>query len=102
MKWLVAEGLPYRYHDLRADGLPASALAEWIAALGWERLLNRRGTTWRKLAEADRADIDRARATTLMQANPTLVKRPVFAFRNGFAVGFTDAERATLRAAADR
>ncbi len=92
-KWLDAEGIGNRFHDVRADGLETATLAAWIAALGWERLLNRRGTTWRKLAPEDREDIDEAAAAALLRAHPTLIKRPVFDLGGTFMVGFGDAER---------
>ncbi len=96
-KWLEEEGLAHRFHDFRTDGLGSEMLDEWIAALGWETLLNRRGTTWRKLPEADREKIGPESAATLMLANPTLIKRPVFDLGGVFVVGFKEAEKARIR-----
>lgn len=96
LKWLAAEGMEHRFHDFRADGLDAARLRGWVAELGWERLLNRRGTTWRKLPEADRAEIAEADAIRLMAAQPTLIKRPVLDTGNARMVGFSDTERDAL------
>jgi arsenate reductase len=87
MKWLKAEGIDARLHDLRADGLEAAALERWIGAVGWETLLNRRGTTWRGLPEADKADVDAAKAKGLMLAHPALIKRPVVEAKGRVLVG---------------
>ncbi len=96
LKWLQAEGIEHRFHDFRADGLDEADLKSWVAEIGWEKLLNRRGTTWRKLPETEREGIDEANAVRLMLANPALIKRPLF--DNGAArmVGFTAAEQAAL------
>ncbi len=95
-KWLDGQGIAHRFHDLRADGLPAELLAAWIAELGWEALLNRRGTTWRKLPEDDKRRVDEAGAGSLMQHHPTLIKRPVFDLGDRRLVGFGEAERDAL------
>jgi Spx/MgsR family transcriptional regulator len=98
LKWLDAEGIPHQYHDFRANGLDEATLSRWIDALGWETLLNRRGTTWRGLSDEDKADVDASRAKALMLAKPTLIKRPVFDLDGSFVVGFTDTEKEQLRA----
>jgi len=95
-RWLDAAGVDYRFHDLRADGLQREMLERWNRALGWELLLNRRGTTWRKLPEAVQAGIDEARALDLMMEQPALIKRPVVEHREGFMVGFREAEYAAM------
>ncbi len=89
----MGEAIDHRFHDLRADGLTAETVARWIDAVGWEKLLNRRGTTWRNLADGDKADIDQNRAAELMVANPALVKRPVIEIGGRIVVGFKDQER---------
>ena len=98
LKWLSAEGIEHTFHDFRVDGLDAANVTRWSEAAGWEKLLNRRGTTWRKLPEADRDDIDAAKAESLMAGNPTLIKRPVFDDGNRILVGFTAAEQDALKA----
>lgn len=87
-RWLDEHGVEYRFHDLRADGLEAKRLDAWIRAVGWETLLNRRGTTWRKLPEAVREGIDAKRAAALMLEQPTLIKRPVIEHGEQVLVGF--------------
>lgn len=89
-KWLDGEGIAHDFHDVRADGLEADVLAVWVAHAGWETLLNRHGTTWRKLPEAEREDLDQAKAAALMLAHPALIKRPVFEADGKVLVGFTD------------
>lgn len=87
-RWLEAQDLAYRFHDLRLDGLEPALLERWVEALGWERLLNRRGTTWRRLAEHERQGLDAARAAALMLREPTLIKRPVIDTGAELLVGF--------------
>jgi len=98
--WLAGEGLAAGFHDFKKAGLPPVLLDGWIAALGWEPLLNRKGTTWRQLDEATRAGVgDAASARALMLAQPSLVKRPVVAWPDGaLTVGF-DPERFARHAA---
>jgi len=96
LKWLAAEGIDHRFHDVRADGVDAARVAGWAEAVGWETLLNRRGTTWRKLPESDRENVDGAKAMGLMAAHPALIKRPVFETGSGVMVGFTDAVKSAL------
>lgn len=97
--FLKAGGRPYRFHDLREEGLPAAALADWIDHLGWEHLLNRRSTTWRGLPEAEKENLDEGKAVRLMLASPTLVKRPVIRLADRIVVGFGAAQQAVLSAA---
>lgn len=92
MKWLDAHGIDYRFHDYRKDGLDQALLQRWVDALGWEPLVNRRGTTWRKLPESDRENIDEAGAIQLMLANPALIKRPVLAMDGRYHVGFSESD----------
>ena len=97
LKWLKTEGIKHRFHDFRADGLEVTDVTRWISAVGWEVLLNRRSTTWRKLPEMDKYGIDDKKAIGLMLANPTLVKRPVFELGGNIVVGFKDGERQQVR-----
>lgn len=86
--WLDGHGVAYRFHDYKKEGADPAKLAVWADAVGWEVLLNRAGTTFRKLDEGDRVDIDRARALALMAAHPSLIKRPVVEHPGGILVGF--------------
>lgn len=86
--WLDANGIVYAFHDYKKEGADPARLAKWAETVGWEPLLNRAGTTFRKLDEADRSDIDAAKALALMAAHPSLIKRPVVEYRGGLLVGF--------------
>lgn len=88
--WLAERGVEVRFHDFKREGLADERLARWTHALGWERLLNRRGTSWRGLSEAERAAvIDASSAQTLMLRLPSLIKRPVVEWPDGtLSVGF--------------
>lgn len=90
--WLAEAGVDYTFHNYKTDGVPADRLAQWADVVGWERLLNRAGTTFRKLPDGDREAIDRDKALRLMRANPSLIKRPVLDYGADILVGF-DAER---------
>jgi len=95
--WLDANGVEYAFHDYKKHGADPAKLAVWSDAVGWEALLNRRGTTFRGLPDADKADIDRAKAIRLMEASPSLIKRPVVEHPGGVLVGFApDAWKAAL------
>lgn len=86
--WLDGRGHTVRFHDYKKVGVDATALDRWIGEVGWEPLLNRAGTTFRKLGEADRSDIDAAKARALMLAHPSLIKRPVVEGAPQLLVGF--------------
>jgi arsenate reductase (glutaredoxin) len=88
--WLSDHGLEVVFHDFKKLGVPAADLTTWAQTLGWEALVNRKGTTWRKLDEATRLAVtDIASATALMVAHPSVVKRPVVAWPDGrLTVGF--------------
>ena len=76
--WLAAQGLAHQFYDFKKHGVPAGRLANWSQSVGWEKLLNRQGTTWRKLdAAMQTAVVDCASAQALMLANPSIIKRPV-------------------------
>lgn len=92
--WLGERGQPCRFHDFRKDGVPDAALAGWITALGWERLLNRQGTTWRRLPDDERAAVvDAASARALMRRHPGVIRRPVVVWADGsISVGFDAAD----------
>ena len=90
--WLSSHDVDYQFHDFRQDGLSLKQLKTWANAVGWERLLNRRSQTWRKLADKDKTNLTEARALKLMQAEPTLIKRPVLEMNKRVHVGFTAAD----------
>ena len=75
--WLDQAGISYRFHDYKKEGAPEKALRQWIRKLGWETVINRRGTTWRKLPEDARQNMDADTAVTAALANPSLIKRPI-------------------------
>lgn len=88
-KWLEEQQIAYQFHDYRADGLDAELLRTFIDQLGWESLLNTRGTTWRKLDESVRQSINNAdSAAELMLAQPAIIKRPLLAHNQRMLLGF--------------
>jgi arsenate reductase (glutaredoxin) len=86
--WLEGHSLAYAFHDYKKAGADAAKLAAWCDAKGWEVILNRAGTTFKKLADADKADLSQAKAITLMLAQPSMIKRPVVEHAGGLLVGF--------------
>ena len=90
--FLDERGAPYVFHDYKAEGVTPERLGDWAAKVGWEKLLNRAGTTFRKLPEADRADLDETKAIALMVAHPSMIKRPVLTRGEGILVGFRPEE----------
>ncbi len=90
--WLDGRGIAYTFHDYKQQGADAAQLARWIELAGWEKLLNRAGTTFRKLPEADKAGIDATKAVALMADHPSAIKRPIVEHAGGLLVGFNEAE----------
>jgi arsenate reductase (glutaredoxin) len=91
--WLNGQGQPHTFHDFKKQGVPADRLDAWLLALGWERLLNRQGNTWRKLDEATRASVsDAISARALMLQHPSVIKRPVMEWGHETTVGFQAAD----------
>jgi Spx/MgsR family transcriptional regulator len=88
--WLAGRGTEVAFHDFKKAGVPPDRLDAWLAALGWETVLNRKGTMWRKLTDAQReAVVDAASARALMLAQPSVIKRPVVEWPGGcVSVGF--------------
>ncbi|MDF0488985.1 ArsC family reductase [Sphingomonas sp. H39-1-10] len=86
--WLDAHGVAYAFHDYKKAGIDRATLERWSDALGWEALLNRAGTTFRKLPEADKADLTRDKAIDLMIAQPSMIKRPVLESGDTLLAGF--------------
>jgi len=87
--WLDQKGVAYEFHDWKTDPPTQALLDAWVGRLGWEVLLNRAGTTFRKLPEADRTGIDAGKAVRLMLANPSAIKRPVVVAGDALQVGFS-------------
>ena len=96
-KWLDAEGIEHRFHDFRVDGLDKATLSGWMSELGRDVLINRRGTTWRKLSDAEKDVQSDADAIALLLSQPAMIKRPVFDLGGRRLAGFTDTERAALK-----
>lgn len=86
----------YAFHDYKKVDVDRAQLADWIERVGWERLLNRRGTTFRKLPEADKADLDATSALELMIAHPSAIRRPVIDLGDELVIGFDPERYATL------
>lgn len=86
--WLDAHGIPYAFHDYKTAGAPPALVARFAAALGWEQLVNRSGLTFRRVPDADKADLDEAKALALMSAHPSLIRRPVLDRDGTLDVGF--------------
>lgn len=86
--WLDHENVAYRFHDYKKAGIDRDRLAEWLRTVDWPVLLNRAGTTFRKLPDAEKSDLDADRAVDLMVAYPSMIKRPVLDIDGGIIVGF--------------
>jgi arsenate reductase (glutaredoxin) len=86
--WLDSRGVAYDFHDYKAQGIARDKLKQWSDELGWETLLNRAGTTFRKLPEADREGLNERKALALMMAQPSMIKRPLLDVGGKLLVGF--------------
>lgn len=95
-KWLEAHQIEYRFHDYRKEGLDKSQLEAWAAELGWELLLNKRGTTWRQQPDEVKNSINEASAIELMLQHPAMIKRPLLDIGTERKVGFKDTEYSDL------
>lgn len=87
-KWLQANDIEFQFHDYRKDGINLEMLETFAAQLGWENLLNKRGTTFRNLSDEQKADIDESKALALLVEYPAMVKRPVLVKDNQYRLGF--------------
>ena len=87
--WLDAKGIAYSFHDYKAEGIDEASLKRWVEALGWETVLNRAGTTFRALPDADKQDLDTQKAIALMLAQPSMIKRPMLDRDGALTSGFT-------------
>jgi arsenate reductase len=90
--WLDQHGVAYAFHDYKKEGIDRAHLEAWAGRVGWEVLLNRAGTTFKKLPDADKQGIDLAKAVALMQAQPSMIKRPVLDVDGQLLVGFKPAD----------
>lgn len=95
-RWLNDNNVEFAFHDFRKDGLTQAQLEQWVAALGWEALLNKRSTSWRQLSDEVKNNIDEASAIREMLATPTLIKRPVLATGDTLHAGFKDSDYSAL------
>lgn len=91
-KWLDGRGVAYAFHDYKKQGADPAKIAAWVEQAGWEKVLNRAGTTFRKLPEADREGLDAGSAVKVMAANPSAIKRPIVEHPGGLLVGFKESE----------
>jgi len=95
--WLTAQGVGYNFHDFKKQGVPEARLDAWLRGPGWQKLVNRQGTTWRKLDAAVQAGVtDAAGARALMLAHPSVIKRPVVEWGGTTTVGFDAAAWSAL------
>ncbi|MEO8017662.1 MAG: ArsC family reductase [Pseudomonadota bacterium] len=95
--WLEAHGVAHDFHDYKTSGIDGATLEKWVNAVGWEVLLNRSGTTFRKLPDGAKENIDQRKALKLMLEQPSMIKRPVFERGRTLLVGFTPERYTALR-----
>ena len=91
-KWLDVQGVAFTFHDYKKEGADPAKLAAWAERVGWEKLINRAGTTFRKLPDEAKQGIDETKALALMAEHPSTIKRPVVEYPGGLLVGFKEAE----------
>jgi arsenate reductase (glutaredoxin) len=89
-KWLDINGIDYNFHDFQVDGIDKKLINTWLTQVEWQALLNTRGTTWRKLPEKQREEINKTRAIKLMLENAAIIKRPVLSVKNKIHIGFKE------------
>jgi len=89
-RWLDANDVTYQFHNYKKDSIPPEILRQWIEQLGWEVLLNKRGTTWRKLPDELKSDINNDKAIALMCEHTSMIKRPVLVCGNHIEAGFSE------------
>lgn len=94
--WLDAKGVTYSFHDYKVAGVDPARLEGWARQVGWETLLNRAGTTFRKLSDAEKAGIDEPKALALMAEQPSMIKRPVLDLGESLVVGFKPEQYETV------
>lgn len=89
-RWLDTHSIDYQFHDFRQQGLDENTIRQWLQSVDWQTLLNKRGTTWRKLDDPRKEQLDENTAVELMLDNPTLIKRPVAVSNSSTIVGFNE------------
>ena len=87
-QWLVERNIDFKFHDVRTNGLELSQINRWIEKSDWETVLNRRGTTWRKLDQCIQEDTTKDNVAVLLLANPTMIKRPILDHDGRINIGF--------------
>ena len=91
-KWLDERGVAYAFHDYKKQGVDPAKIRGWVEKAGWEKVLNRAGTTFRKLPDAEKDGLDAAKAVMVMAANPSAIKRPIVEHPGGLLIGFKESE----------
>ena len=86
--WLQQQNIVYSFHDYKKQGVDESQLQAWLNEFGWEKLINKRGTSWRKLDDVTKSNMDDELALTIMQQNPSIIKRPLLLVNNHAILGF--------------
>ncbi len=94
--WLEEHGIPYTFHDYKLSGAPEALLKVWCTEFGWETVLNRAGTTFRKVPESERQNLDTTKAIALMLAQPSMIKRPILDLGDKRLIGFKPENYASL------
>jgi len=89
-KWLTQHNIKYQFHDYKKLGTDEQQLQNWLQELGWEQLINKRGTTWRKLDESIKSSMDNEAAIQVMQDNPSIIKRPLLILKDQKILGFNE------------
>jgi Spx/MgsR family transcriptional regulator len=95
--WLEANKVAYEFHDYKKAGVPPGKLNAWATKAGWEKLVNSRGPTWRKIPDLEKADLDQAKALALLERNASAIRRPIVEAGGRLLVGFDPAEFEKLR-----
>jgi len=93
-KWLTDQGVDFQFHNYKKDGVDSAQLKRWVNIVGWEPLLNKRGTTWRQLDDQIKSQVNESSAITIMLDNPSIIKRPVVEVNDTLLVGFNADEYA--------
>ena len=92
--WLEANKVDYEFHDYKKDGVPPGKLKAWAAKVGWEKLANTRGPTWRKIPDADRVGLNEAKVIALLEKNSSAIRRPIVEVGDKLVVGFDERQLA--------